>query len=205
MKRNILSAFVICTLVAVFGFSLQGQDGAPKKAPAKFKAKFETTVGNFVIEVHRDWSPNGADRFYELVSSGFYDDTKFFRVLPGFMVQFGIHGDPKVAKKWRDATIKDDPVVKSNKRGYVTYAKSGLPNSRTTQVFINFADKNKFLDSQGFSPFGEVIEGMDVVDKINSEYGEKPDQMAIQSQGNKYLNDKYPSLDGVKKATIVDE
>jgi peptidyl-prolyl cis-trans isomerase A (cyclophilin A) len=120
------------------------------------------------------------------------------------MVQFGINGDPKIAAKWRDATIKDDPVVKSNKRGFVTFAKSGLPNSRTSQIFISFGD-NSFLDNQGFSPFGQVVEGMDVVDKINSEYKEKPDQGQIQSLGNAYLNDKFPKLDGVKKATIVEK
>ena len=205
MKRRNAAILVVCGLLSMCGLGLLGQEGGPKKAPAKFKAKFETTVGDFVIEVHRDWSPNGADRFYELVSLGLYDDCKFFRVLPEFMVQFGINGDPKVARKWKDATIKDDFVVKSNKRGYVTFAKSGLPNSRTTQIFINFNDRNKFLDSQGFSPFGEVIEGMDVVDKINSEYGERPDQGQVQNAGNAYLNSKFPNLDGVKKATILDK
>ena len=206
MKNRVWSILVACGLVVAFGFNLLGQDGSkPKKAPETFQAKFETTAGDFVIEVKREWSPNGADRFYQLVSSGLYDDCKFFRVVPGFMVQFGINGDPKVAAKWREATIKDDPVIKSNKRGFVTFAKSGLPNSRTSQIFISYADKNTFLDSQGFSPFGQVIEGMDVVDKINSQYGEKPDQSQVQSRGNEYLNDKFPKLDGVTKATIVEK
>ena len=205
MKRREWSIVVVCGMVAAFGLNLLGQEGTKsKKAPNTFRAKFETTAGDFVIEVKREWSPNGADRFYTLVESGLYDECKFFRVVPKFMVQFGINGDPKIAAKWRDATIKDDPVVKSNKRGFVTFAKSGLPNSRTSQIFISFGD-NSFLDNQGFSPFGQVVEGMDVVDKINSEYKEKPDQGQIQSLGNAYLNDKFPKLDGVKKATIVEK
>lgn len=194
-----------CVVVAVFGVNLLGQE-ASKKAPAKFQAKFETTCGDFVIEVQREWSPNGADRFYNLVSSGLYDDCKFFRVIPGFMVQFGINGDPKVSEKWRENTIKDDPVVKSNKRGFVTFAKSGIPNSRTTQIFINFGD-NSNLDSMGFSPFGKVVEGMDIVDKIYSGYGENARgvQEQVQTRGNEYLNAKFPKLDGIKKATIVEK
>ena len=204
MKIRVSSILVACGLSVAFGLNLLGQDGSkPKKAPATFQAKFETTVGDFVIEVNREWSPNGADRFYNLVSSGLYDDCKFFRVLPGFMVQFGINGDPETSAKWRNARIKDDPVMKSNKRGFVTFAKGG-PNSRTSQVFINYAD-NERLDSMGFPPFGRVIEGMDVVEKIYSKYGETPDQSLIQEKGNEYLNAKFPKLDGVKKATIVEK
>jgi peptidyl-prolyl cis-trans isomerase A (cyclophilin A) len=205
MKRKGWSIAIVCGLLATFGWNLFGQEGTKsKKAPDTFQAKFETTAGDFVIEVKREWAPNGADRFYQLVSSGFYDECKFFRVVPKFMVQFGISGDPKTAAKWKEATIKDDPVIKSNKKGFVTFAKSGLPNSRTSQVFISFGD-NTFLDSQGFSPFGQVVEGMSVVEKINSQYGEKPDQGQIQSRGNEYLNDKFPKLDGIKKATIVEK
>jgi peptidyl-prolyl cis-trans isomerase A (cyclophilin A) len=206
MSIRSLSILVVCGFLAIYGFNLLGQESAPKKAPAVFKAKFETTKGDFIIEVHRDWAARGADRFYELVSSGFYDDCKFFRVMKGFMVQFGIHGDPKVAAKWLKATIKDDIVVKSNKRGFVTYAKAG-PNSRTTQVFINYADKNKTLDSQGFAPFGEVIEGMEVVDSLYSKYDNEPSdhQEQIQKQGNAFLNANYPKLDGITKATILEE
>jgi peptidyl-prolyl cis-trans isomerase A (cyclophilin A) len=196
-----------CAIVMVFGLNLPGQDGAStasKKAPPTFRAKFETTAGNFVIEVKREWSPNGADRFYQLVNSGLYDDCKFFRVVPDFMVQFGINGDPKVSAKWREATIKDDPVMKSNKRGFVTFAKSGLPNSRTSQIFVNFKDNSRSLDSMGFAPFGQIVEGMDVVDKIYSGYGEQPDQGQVQFRGNEYLEAKFPKLDSVKKATIVD-
>jgi len=177
-----------------------------EKAPATFKVKFETSKGPFVVQVNRDWAPNGADRFYNLVKNGFYDNTRFFRVIKGFMVQFGIHGDPKIAAPWRTAKIPDDQVRQSNKRGFITYATSG-PNSRTTQVFINFGD-NAGLDRQGFAPFGQVISGMDNVDKLYAGYGEGapsgtgPDQSQIQTGGNAYLNNYFPSLDRVIKATI---
>lgn len=175
---------------------------AAEQAPAKYKVKFETTAGDFVVDVTREWAPIGADRFYEAVKGGFYDDCRFFRVVPGFMVQFGINGDPATQEKWREANIKDDPVRGSNKKGYVTFATAG-PNTRTTQVFINFGD-NAFLDKQGFAPFGIVSDGMDKVEKIESKYGEKPNQGAIQSQGNEYLKSKFPDLDYIKKATIVE-
>ena len=141
-----------------------------EKAPETFKVQFDTTKGKFTIEVTRSLSPNGADRFYNLVRSGYFKDIAFFRVIPGFMCQFGIHGDPKVSAKWRDANITDDPVKGSNTRGTITFATAG-PNTRTTQLFINFGNNTR-LDGMGFSPFGKVIEGMDVVDKINGEYGE---------------------------------
>ncbi|WP_459555979.1 peptidylprolyl isomerase [Lacunimicrobium album] len=175
---------------------------AAEQAPAKYKVKFETTAGDFVVDVTREWAPVGADRFYEAVKGGFYNDCRFFRVVPGFMVQFGINGDPATQEKWREANIKDDPVRGSNKKGYVTFATAG-PNTRTTQVFINFGD-NAFLDKQGFAPFGIVSDGMDKVEKIESKYGEKPNQGAIQSQGNDYLKSKFPDLDYIKKATIVE-
>lgn len=172
-----------------------------EKAPDTFKARFDTTKGAFTVEVTRSLAPNGADRFYNLVKSGFFKDTEFFRVVPGFMVQFGIHGDPKVAAAWRTANISDDPVKASNTRGMVTFATAG-PNTRTTQLFINYGN-NTFLDGQGFSPFGKVTDGMDVVDKINSESGEHPNQMLIQTQGNAYLKKEFPNLDYIKSATIV--
>ena len=177
-----------------------------EQAPATFKANFDTSKGTFVIDVHRDWAPQGADRFYNLVKNGFYDDVRFFRVISGFMAQFGIHGDPAVASAWRNAQIKDDPVKQSNKRGFVTFATSG-PNTRTTQLFINFGD-NAALDKQGFSPFGQVTTGMDVVDKIYNGYGEGaprgkgPDQGRVQSEGNTYLTKEFPRLDYIKAATI---
>ena len=172
-----------------------------EKAPDTFKAKFQTTKGAFVVEVKREWSPNGADRFYNLVKNGYFDHTKFFRVVPGFVVQFGIHGDPAVSAKWRDANIPDDKVTQSNKRGFLTFATAG-PNTRTTQLFISLGD-NTFLDTKGFSAFGHVTQGMDVVDKINSEYKELPDQGEIQTKGNAYLDKEFPKLDSVEKATIV--
>lgn len=171
------------------------------KAPETFKAQFDTTKGKFVVEVTRSLAPIGADRFYNLVKSGYFKDIGFFRVVSGFMVQFGIHGDPAVSAKWREANISDDPVKGSNTRGTITFATAG-PNTRTTQLFINYGN-NTFLDGQGFSPFGKVIEGMDVVDKINSEYGETPNQGAIQMQGNAYLKKNFPKLDYIKSATIV--
>lgn len=176
------------------------------KAPAVYKAKFDTSKGAFVVEVHRDWAPNGADRFYNLVKNGFYDNARFFRVIDGFMVQFGISGDPNIASVWRDANIKDDPVKQSNRRGTITFATAG-PNTRTTQVFINFGD-NAPLDGQGFSPFGKVVSGMEVVDSLYKGYGEGaphgngPDQGRIQQQGNAYLEKDFPELDFIKTATI---
>src|SRR5262247_2999362 len=169
------------TLAAVLTLGLsatpliaQGNLGNPaaltEQAPASYKARFDTSKGAFVIEVRREWAPNGADRFFNLVKNGFYDENRFFRVISGFMVQFGINGDPKVSAPWQAARISDDPVKQSNKRGFITFATAG-PNSRTTQVFINFAD-NAALDGQGFSPFGQVSTGMNVVDQLYSEYGE---------------------------------
>lgn len=179
---------------------------AGQAAEGDYKVKFETSQGDFVVQVHRDWAPLGAERFHELVSEGFYDDCKFFRVVQKpepFMVQFGINGDPKVMDTWRDKKIKDDPVKKSNKKGYITFATSGK-DSRTTQVFINYTVNNR-LDSMGFAPFGEVIEGMDVVEKLYPEYGEAPSkqQGRIQTEGNKFLEAAYPKLDSIKKATLV--
>lgn len=210
MKRRNVAILIVGGMLSFYGLGLLGQEAGAKKAPAEFKVKFETTAGDFVIEVHRDWAPIGADRFHELVSIGFYDEAKFFRVIPGFMAQCGIPADPKVAAKWKNATIKDDAVQKSNKRGFVTFAKSPFPNSRSTQFFINYADRNAQLDSQGFAPFGKVIEGMEIVDKLYGEYGKKreeeqPDQMLIQSQGNAYLEAKFPKLDTIKKATILEK
>ncbi len=170
-------------------------------APAEYRAAFDTSAGPFVILVHRSWAPKGADRFYNLVKNGFFDNTRFFRVLPNFMVQFGINGDPSIQGPWRNANLQDDPVTQSNKRGMITFAQAATPNTRTTQVFINFKD-NSFLDRQGFAPFGEVVSGMEAVDKINAEYKELPDQGLIQRQGNTYLTKNFPKLDYVKKATI---
>jgi peptidyl-prolyl cis-trans isomerase A (cyclophilin A) len=170
-------------------------------APAEYRAAFDTSAGPFVVLVHRSWAPTGADRFYNLVKYGFFDNTRFFRVLPNFMVQFGLNGDPAIQGPWRDANITDEPVRQSNRRGTITFAKASMPNSRTTQVFINFGD-NGALDRDGFAPFGEVVSGMEAVDKINAEYREQPDQGLIQSRGNVYLG-QFPRLDFVRKAAIV--
>jgi peptidyl-prolyl cis-trans isomerase A (cyclophilin A) len=187
--------------------SLLDPSRATERAPARFRVRFETTRGRFVVEVTREWAPRGADRFYNLVRAGYYDDVAFFRVIEGFMVQFGINGDPRVNAVWQGARIPDDPVTQSNRRGMVTYAMAG-PNTRTTQLFINFRD-NQGLDGQGFSPFGRVVEGLAVVDSLYSGYGEGaprgvgPDQGRAQSEGNAYLRGSFPRLDFVKTARLV--
>ena len=180
-----------------------------EKAPESFKVKFDTTKGEITIQVQRSLSPNGVDRFYNLVKSGYFKDIAFFRVIPGFMGQFGIHGDPKVSAKWRDANIQDDPVKGSNIEGSICFAKSGAPNSRSTQFFISLGNNSR-LDRDGFSPFGKVVEGMDVMKKINGEYGEGapngrgPDQQRVQMEGNAYLKKDFPNLDYIKSASIVE-
>jgi len=181
----------------------------PDKCPPEYWVKLDTTKGPVIIEVHRDWSPYGADRFYELVKRGFYDRCKFFRVV-GFVAQFGISGDPVESAKWRENAIPDDtfkhrdPDRKSNTRGYVTFAKSGMPNSRTTQIFINCVD-NQNLDRRGFTPFGVVLSGMDAIDSLYSTYGEEPSnsQDRIQKEGDAYLSAAFPRLDSIKTATLL--
>jgi peptidyl-prolyl cis-trans isomerase A (cyclophilin A) len=177
------------------------------KAPDEYKVQFATTRGDFVVTVTRSWAPLGADRFYNLVKHHFYDNASFFRVLPGFVAQFGISAYPPVNKVWEPAVIKDDPVAQSNLRGYLTFATGG-PNTRTTQVFINLAD-NKRLDSMGFAAFGQVADGMKVVDMFYDQYGEGapsgggPDQDQIQKQGKPYLDKGWPKLDYIKTTTII--
>jgi peptidyl-prolyl cis-trans isomerase A (cyclophilin A) len=181
---------------------------AREEAPAQFQVKFETTKGDFVMEVHRDWAPGGADRFYNLVRIGYYDDVAFFRVIDGFMAQFGIHGDARVNRAWRDAEFADDPVRQSNMRGFVSFATAG-PNSRTTQLFINSAD-NANLDRMGFSPFAKIVQGMEVVASLYSDYGEGapqgqgPNQELIQREGNAYLKSNFPNLDFIVEASLVE-
>jgi peptidyl-prolyl cis-trans isomerase A (cyclophilin A) len=199
--------FAMLASSALAQSNLTNPSALRETAPATFKARFETSKGAFVVDVNREWAPNGADRFYNLVKNGFFDGTRFFRVLDDFMAQFGINGDPKVSSIWREARIKDDPVRISNKRTFVTFATAG-PNTRTTQVFISFSD-NSNLDSQGFAPFGQVVSGMKVVDSLYNGYGEGapggrgPDQGRVQKEGNAYLASAFPNLDYVKKATIV--
>jgi len=211
-RRSILTlapALLMAALAApafAQGGGLANPAALTEQAPASYKVKFDTTKGRFVVQVSRAWAPLGADRFYNLVKNGFYDNVRFFRVISGFMVQFGINGDPKVMAAWRAAPLKDDPVAQSNKRGTITFATAG-PNTRTSQVFINFSD-NSQLDGMGFAPFGRVVSGMDVVDKLNAEYGEGaprgrgPDQSRMQREGNAYLTANFPRLDYIKKATI---
>lgn len=212
-----LAPAVVVALAMAFGPVLGGQGtrGKPalmnpadlkELAPDAFKANFDTSAGAFVVEVHRDWSPNGADRFYNLAKRGYYDGLRFFRVIPGFMAQFGISGDPSISNVWRGARIPDDPGKQGNKRGTITFATAG-PGTRTTQLFINLAD-NDFLDKQGFSPFGQVVSGMNNVQKIFGGYGEGapsgkgPDQGRVQLEGNKYLEAEFPKLDYIKTITI---
>jgi peptidyl-prolyl cis-trans isomerase A (cyclophilin A) len=171
------------------------------KAPATFRVRFTTTKGIFVVEVHRDWSPLGADRFYNLVKNGFYNNAHFFRAVSGFVVQFGLSSSPAVSAAWKDADIQDDPVTQSNTKGMVVFATAG-PNTRTTQLFINLGD-NARLDSMGFSPFGTVAEGMDVVEKLYTGYGEAPNQGRIEAEGKPYLDQNFPLLDSIKTARIV--
>lgn len=190
-----------------FNPALLGPAKLTAQAPATFDVKFTTTQGEFTVRVTREWSPQGADRFYNLVSHGFYNGVHFFRVVPGFVVQFGISAHPEVSAVWREARIEDDPVKQSNLPGFITYAMGG-PNTRTTQVYINLADNSR-LDERGFSPFGQVIEGMDVVEKLHSGYGEGaprgsgPAQERIQKEGAAYLDKEFPALDKVIAATIV--
>jgi peptidyl-prolyl cis-trans isomerase A (cyclophilin A) len=172
------------------------------KAPDVFKAQFTTTKGDFVVEVHRDSAPIGADRFYNLVKNGFFTNAAFFRVIPGFMVQFGLSANPAVNKAWENANLKDDPVKESNKRGMLTFAKTSQPNSRATQLYINFGD-NAALDPQGFAPFGTVTTGMEVVDMIYSGYRERPDQQRITEEGDAYLVKNFPMIDKIKLAKIL--
>jgi peptidyl-prolyl cis-trans isomerase A (cyclophilin A) len=218
-RHKLLAVFAAALMLAAVSIVL-GQAGTnaalknpaalKEMAPATYKVNFDTSAGPFVVEVHRDWAPNGADRFYNLVKNGYYDDARFFRVISGFMVQFGINGDPSLNPVWQAARIPRDPVKQSNTRGYMTFAMQGGPNgpdTRTTQVFINFGD-NSQLDQSGFAPFGRVTTGMNVVDKIYAGYGEGapsgngPEQGRVQSEGNAYLTKSFPKLDYVKKATI---
>jgi peptidyl-prolyl cis-trans isomerase A (cyclophilin A) len=221
--ENIMRRLIFCSSFMLSAVALiSAQTAAPKpaaanklltpaaltaKAPETYKVKFDSSKGAFVVEVHRDWAPLGADRFYNLVRNGFYNNVRFFRVLNGFMAQFGMSGTPAVQKVWGSPAqqLKDDPVKQSNKRGFITFANAGA-NSRSTQVFINLVD-NAFLDPEAmhFAPFGQVVEGMDVVDMLYTGYGRQnvPDQGRITAEGNAYLTKEYPKLDFVKTATIV--
>ncbi len=206
----------ICALVCAAATTPPAKKRAPAKPapiPAEYKVKLETTKGDVIIAVHHDWSPNGADHFYQLVTKGYYDNNAFFRAIKGFIVQFGMNGDPKITAKWNAVPVKDDPPGKhSNTVGTVTFAQTGQPNSRTTHIFINLNDNAEALDSKGFTPFGEVINnGMEVVNNLYSGYGDSqsmggsgPEQDALTSGGNVYLKKSFPLLDYIKKATVID-
>ncbi len=217
LRRTLLASLTFVGLSACTGrgtdegagkSALTDPASATATAPDDFRVKLVTTKGDVVVEVHRNWAPHGADRFYNLVQVGFFDDVAFFRAIEGFMVQFGMHGDPKVQAAWNDHPITDDPVVQSNRRGMLTFAKKSAPDSRTTQVFINYVD-NANLDAMGFAPLGEVVEGMDVLDALYKGYGEGaprgtgPDQIQIESRGNAYLRESFPELDYVKTARVM--
>lgn len=179
-------------------------------APDTFRVRFETTRGDFVIEAVRAWAPHGADRFYNLVRHGYYDDARFHRVVPGFIVQWGLAGDPRVTAVWHERYLPDDPVVASNTRGAVAYAFTE-PDTRSTQVYVSVVDNSR-LDAQGFAPFGRVVEGMaEVVDSIYSGYGEESgggvrrgDQSRIVAEGNAFLDGEYPRLDRILRAVVED-
>ena len=199
-----------CTLL--FLTSCRGEEAkvtSAEKIPQVYRAQFQTTKGNIVIEVHRKWSHRGADRFHELIQDQFFDDTTFFRVVKDFVVQFGLNGDQATNSKWKDRTIYDDSPKESNLRGTVTFALSG-PNTRTTQIFFNLGDNSRLDSMGGFTPFGRVIEGMDVVDSLYGGYGDMPsqggkgpDSTKIESLGDTYLRESFPKLDRINKAAII--
>jgi peptidyl-prolyl cis-trans isomerase A (cyclophilin A) len=170
-------------------------------APATYTALLDTSIGIIVIKITRAWAPAGADRFYNLVTKGFYDGARFFRVVPTFMAQFGLHGNPAVSAAWKDATIPSDRPLQSNTRGRVTFAQGALASSRTTQVFINFGNNSR-LDLEGFAPFGEVTSSMIMAERLYSEYGEGPDQARIILEGNTFLSAYFPRLSFIRKASI---
>jgi peptidyl-prolyl cis-trans isomerase A (cyclophilin A) len=222
MQRHQISISMVVLAIASALVATAADDAGPdpalldpslatETAPDTYDVVLETTQGDVVIRVHREWAPHGADRFYNLVRVGYYDGTRFFRVIDGFMAQVGMHGDPKVNAAWRAAAIPDDPVTQDNTRGRVTFAAQARPNTRTTQIFINTADNTRLKQHGAFAPFGEVIEGMDVVDSLYAGYGEGapsgrgPSQARIMSEGNDYLDRGYPKLDAIITARIRTE
>jgi len=222
VTRGIIAA-VLLHCVFILGLASQ-QAGTPpnyekllnpaelnEQAPDEFQAKFTTSKGTIVIHVRRNWAPNGADRFYNLVKNGFYDNCRIFLAIPNSLMQFGINGDPKVNAAWVKAPIKDDPVKQSNRKGYVSFANLGKPDSRTTQVMISFADENVILDGRGYAPIGTLVKGTDIVNEFYFDYlygppnGNGPDQTRIHNEGNAYLTKNFPKLDYIKTAVISEE
>jgi peptidyl-prolyl cis-trans isomerase A (cyclophilin A) len=215
MRNRTEAAFslLFCVVLAACGSGGKVEEKveaptAPRKPPANYKVRFETTKGDFVVEAYRDWAPRGADHFFELVEAKFYDGVRFHRVVRGFVCQFGINGNPKTQQLWSTLQIPDDPVKEKNRKGTIAYAMRG-PNTRTTQVFINLRD-NLDLDKSGFAPFGKVVEGMEVVESLYHSYGEAaprgggPDPTQIELQGNQYLDRRFPRLDSIKRAVVVE-
>ncbi len=213
-RKQVLVITSLCALACAAAVTPKARKAVAKPVPipAEYKVKLETTKGDIVIQVHHDWAPAGADHFYQLVTKGYYDNNAFFRAIKGFVIQFGMNGDPKVTAKWNAQAVKDDPAANhSNKIGTVTFAQTSQPNSRTTHIFINVND-NEALDTMSppFTPFGEVISGMDVVNNIYTGYGDSPpngtgpDQEALAHGGNAYLQKSFPMLDYIKKATVID-
>ncbi len=207
--RTVLSVLVVCGAALSALGSLPASAAPQPTAPAVFRVRLDTTKGPIVIEAHRDWAPLGADRFYELVSARYFDDNRFFRVVKGQWAQFGINGDPAVAKRWRTRTIPDDPRTQSNVRGMVAFA-FAEPNARTSQVYIALKDLSDPQDAQGFAPFARVIDGMDVADALNSEYGESSGsgiragkQQPLFDGGNAYLDREFPRLDRLLHAVVL--
>lgn len=211
-RWSVVLAAAACLSLAACSSSNESKEAAPavksEKAPDVFQVNFDTSKGKVVVEIHRDWAPNGVDHFYTLVKTGFFDGVRFYRTVRNFVSQFGINGDPKTNALWASGNIPDDPVKQTNAPGTLTYAATGMPNSRSTQLFFNLRDNGKSLDPQGFAPIGKVITGMDVVESFYSGYGsmppegEGPDPGKIASQGNSYLESQFPRLDYIKKATI---
>lgn len=208
MNRRRLLSLALSSALAAMAPSC-AKKSATEKGPAQYKVLLQTTKGDVVILVHRDWSPLGADHFYELTKAGFYNNDAIFRALPGFIMQWGINGNPQVNKHWSQDAIRDDPPKVSNKIGTIVFAKTGQPDSRTTQVFINLGDNSASLDPQGFTPFGEVIQGMDNMMNFYTGYGEGapggsgPSQASIEDEGNSYLQQNFPKLDYIKTAKVV--
>ena len=195
---------VVLAAISFLGVSCSKPEEPPAKTgptPAVFRVRFETSKGPFVAEIHRDWAPLAADRFYDLVQQKYFDDNRFFRVVPGFVAQFGLSGFPKASQYWSMVPIQDEPRKEHNDRGALSFAQAGA-NSRTSQVFINITDNSSNLDPQGFAPFGRVVQGMESVQDIYSGYGDKPDYSRIMKEGNAYLNDAFPGLDFIRTARV---
>jgi peptidyl-prolyl cis-trans isomerase A (cyclophilin A) len=212
-RLQILAVAAACFALAACSSSNENKEtptpaAKNEKAPDVFQVNFDTSKGKVVVEIHRDWAPNGVDHFYTLVKTGFFDGSRFYRTIRNFVAQFGINGDPKTNALWASGNIPDDPVKESNVTGTLTYAATGMPNSRSTQLFFNLKDNGPSLDKQGFAPIGKVITGLDVMESFYTGYGsmapegEGPDPGKIASQGNSYLESQFPRLDFIKTATI---